>query len=47
MTSIILGAGYDMGDKIGNIITYVLLILAALVFIWVMYRYLNTEELNG
>jgi len=47
MTSIILGAGYEMGDKIGNILAYTLLVLGVLVFIWVMFRYLNTEELNG
>lgn len=47
MTSIILGAGFDMGDKIGNVVTYTLLILAVLVFVFVMFRYLNTEELDG
>lgn len=47
MTSIILGAGYEIGDKIGNIATYTMLILAALIFIWIMFKYLNTDELNG
>lgn len=47
MTSILLGAGYEMADKIAGILTYSLTILFALVFIWVMFKYLNTDELNG
>lgn len=47
MTSIILGVGYELGDKIGNIATYTMLVLAVIIFIWVMFKYLNTEELNG
>lgn len=47
MTSVLLGVGYEIGDKIGFFATYTLLILAAIIFIWVMFKYLNTDELNG
>lgn len=47
MTSVLLGAGYEIGDKIGHTMAYVLLVLAILIFVWVMFKYLNTDELNG
>lgn len=38
---------YEAGDKIGGIAAYALTIIGALIFIWVMFKYLDTSELNG
>lgn len=45
MTPVLLNA-YDTGNKIGEVITYGLVIVMAIVWIWVMFKYLNTSDLN-
>lgn len=45
MTSVLLNA-YDTGNAIGEVVTYVLLALMTIVWIWVMFKYLNTSDLN-
>ena len=45
MTSTILSV-YDTGNTLGEIATYVLVILMAVIWIWVMFKYLDTSELN-
>ncbi|WP_162902785.1 hypothetical protein [Taibaiella koreensis] len=45
MTSVLLNV-YDAGNKIGEIVTYSLVILMAIVWIWVMFKYLNTSDLH-
>lgn len=45
MTSVFLNA-YDTGNKIGEIATYVILALMVIVWIWVMFKYLDVSDLN-
>lgn len=45
MTAMLLNA-YDTGNAIGETATYVILALMAIVWIWVMFKYLNTSDLN-
>lgn len=45
MTSTILNV-YSAGNAIGEIATYTLVGLMAIIWIWVMFKYLNTENLN-
>jgi uncharacterized membrane protein YuzA (DUF378 family) len=45
MTSTILSA-YSVGNTIGEISTYVLVGLMAIVLIYAMFKYLNTEDLH-
>lgn len=45
MTSTFLNA-YDSGNVIGEAATYILLALMTIVWIWVMFKYLNTSDLN-
>ncbi|WP_157977029.1 hypothetical protein [Taibaiella helva] len=45
MTAVLLNV-YDAGNKIGEIATYTLVIVMAIVWIWVMFKYLNTSDLN-
>lgn len=37
---------YELGNKVGGFSAYALAIVMALVLIWVMFKYLNTSELN-
>lgn len=45
MTSTFLNA-YDAGNKIGGVVTYSLVIIMAIIWIWVMFKYLNTSDLH-
>ena len=45
MTTTLLNV-YDTGNKLGEIATYVILALMTIVWIWVMFKYLNTKDLN-
>jgi len=45
MTTTLLNV-YDAGNKIGEVVTYVILALMTIVWIWVMFKYLNTKDLN-
>ena len=45
MTTTLLNV-YDTVNKLGEIVTYVILALMTIVWIWVMFKYLNTEDLN-
>jgi hypothetical protein len=45
MTSTILSA-YNAGNTIGEIACYTLVGLMAIIWIWVMFKYLNTEDLH-
>ena len=46
MTSVLLYSIYEAGNKVGEVSAYGLVILMAIVWIWVMFRYLNTKDLN-
>jgi len=46
MTSVLLNALYNTGDAVGKVSVYALTGLMAIVWIWVMFRYLNTKDLN-
>jgi hypothetical protein len=37
---------YDTFDAIGEVVTYVILALMAIVWIWIMFKYLDTSDLN-
>lgn len=45
MTSTFLNI-YQKVDALGGTITYVILALMVLVWIWVMFKYLDTSDLN-
>jgi len=45
MTPVILNM-YELGNTVGEISTYVLLALMTIVWIWIMFKYLNTSDLN-
>lgn len=42
----LLSAAYDIGDKIGHIGAYTLLGLMLIVWLWVMFKYLDSHDLN-
>lgn len=46
MTTILLGAGYELGDKIGVISGWALTIFFVIIWVWVMFKYLNTNNLK-
>lgn len=45
MTPVLLNM-YELGNKIGEFSTYLILVLMTIVWIWVMFKYLNTSNLN-
>lgn len=45
MTATLLNV-YDTGNAIGEIVTYTIIGLMVIVWIWVMFKYLNTKDLN-
>lgn len=45
MATVLLNA-YDTGNAAGEVVTYTLLILMVIAWIWVMFKYLNTSDLN-
>ena len=46
MTPTLLNSFYETGNVIGEVSAYGITIIMALVWIWVMFKYLNTENLN-
>lgn len=46
MNQVILNALYESGNKLGEISAYGLTILMTIILIWVMFKYLNTKDLN-
>lgn len=46
MTSTLLASMYETGNVIGEVSAYGITILMAIILIWVMFKYLNTENLN-
>lgn len=46
MTTVLLGAGYELGNSIGVISGWVLTIAFVIIWIWVMFKYLNTSNLK-
>lgn len=42
----LLSAAYDIGDKIGHTLAYVLLGLMLIVWLWIMFKYLDSKDLN-
>jgi len=45
MTATLLNA-YETGNAIGATVTYSIVVIMAIIWIWVMFKYLNTEDLN-
>ncbi len=37
---------YDSVNAVGNTVTYLILALMVIVWIWVMFKYLDTSDLN-
>jgi len=46
MTSVLLNAIYNGGDKFGHVAAYVILGLMLIVWTWIMVKYLDTSDLN-
>lgn len=46
MTLNLLGAGYQMGNTIGVAAAWFFVILFSIVWIWVMFKYLDTSDLK-
>lgn len=46
MTSVLLSAAYDNGDKFGHIAAYTILVLMFIVWGWIMIKYLDSHDLN-
>ncbi|PSK89314.1 hypothetical protein [Taibaiella chishuiensis] len=45
MTPVLLNM-YELGNKVGEFSAYALVVVMAIVWIWVMFKYLNTSDLN-
>jgi hypothetical protein len=45
MTPVLLNM-YELGNTVGEVSSYGLVIIMAIVWIWVMFKYLNTSDLN-
>ncbi len=46
MQSLLLSNAYEMGNTVGHTAAWVLGILFLVVWIWVMFKYLDTSDLN-
>lgn len=46
MTTSLLNAFYEAGDKIGHYASYAFLFLGCIILVLVMLKYLNTSDLN-
>jgi hypothetical protein len=46
MTSLLLGIKYYTWDLIGHYSAYTIMIIGFIIWFWIMYRYLNSSDLN-
>lgn len=45
-TSLFLNSFYEIGNKVGEFMTWAFFYVGVIIFVWVMFKYLDTSDLN-